>query len=139
MPLIEDVNRVCADLGIEYFTIANLLIGAAIYHDFVPESDNRSFDICFLRPDYEKFIAYMRKSGSKYNLFLSEYRDNRKKLPHLTKSVSRPEDEGSEVCLRILPFDKSPEEFYMRRDFIEDMQEKNGEYQKLPRLLQLVG
>ena len=129
--LIKIVDRICAAEKIEYFAIANLLVGAAIYHDYVPGSDDRNYDLGMLRKDYERFLAYMRSHAQEHGLQLNEFRDNRRRYPLLTKTISWPDGEYSNVIIRFLPFDKVPEDFYLYQGFIEDMNRENKDLKAL--------
>lgn len=55
LKIMEEVDRVCALAGLEYFLCGGALIGAARNGLFVPWDDD--IDIFLARADYERFIA----------------------------------------------------------------------------------
>lgn len=52
--VLNDVDRVCSELGIKYFAAWGTLLGAVRHGGFVPWDDD--FDICMLRNDYNRFL-----------------------------------------------------------------------------------
>ena len=123
--ILKIFDTICTREHLEYFAIANLLIGAAIYHDFVPESNNRNYDLGMLRPDYERMLSLLRSHAGEYGVQLNEYRDDQQRYPLLTKTISWPGQENSDIYIRFLPFDKVPEDFYMYHGFVDDMDRRN--------------
>ena len=53
--VLNDVDRVCSNLGIKYFADWGTFLGAVRHRGFVPWDDD--FDICMLRDDYNRFLA----------------------------------------------------------------------------------
>ncbi len=52
--VFNEIDRVCAELGIKYFADMGTLLGAIRHGGFVPWDDD--FDICMLRDDYLRFL-----------------------------------------------------------------------------------
>lgn len=52
--VLNDVDRVCTELGIKYFADWGTFLGAVRHGGFVPWDDD--FDICMLRDDYNRFL-----------------------------------------------------------------------------------
>ena len=129
--ILKKVDRICSDLGVDYFAIANLLVGASIYHDYVPGSNNTNLDLGLLRKDYELLLVFLRRNAKDYGLQLNEFRDENKKYPMRTVTVSHIGGEFSEVIIRLLPFDKVPEDFYLYHAFIDDMTQRNRDLNDL--------
>ena len=123
--ILKIFDKICTREHMEYFAIATLLIGAAIYHDFVPEANNRNFDLGMLREDYERMLTFLRKHAGEYGIQLNEYRDEKQRYPLLTKTISWTGGQNNDIYIRILPFDKVPEDFYMYHGFVDDMDQRN--------------
>lgn len=54
LQVLNDVDRVCSELGIRYFATWGTFLGAVRHGGFVPWDDD--LDICMLRDDYIRFI-----------------------------------------------------------------------------------
>lgn len=52
--VLNEVDRVCSELGIRYFADWGTFLGAVRHGGFVPWDDD--FDICMLRDDYNRFL-----------------------------------------------------------------------------------
>ena len=52
--VLNDVDKVCTELGIKYFADWGTFLGAVRHGGFVPWDDD--FDICMLRDDYNRFL-----------------------------------------------------------------------------------
>ena len=129
--ILKILDEICHEQNITYFAISHLLIGAVVYHNVVPNSGDRSLDIGLLRKDYEKLLSYLRENDKKYGLTLNEYKDMEKKYPEPTKYVTMKGGEYSIIRIKILPFDKLPESFYLREYFRDKMREMNQKYLEL--------
>ncbi|MCR5407247.1 MAG: LicD family protein [Lachnospiraceae bacterium] len=53
--VLNDIDKVCMELGIKYFADWGTFLGAVRHGGFIPWDDD--FDICMLRDDYNKFLA----------------------------------------------------------------------------------
>lgn len=131
MKIFDQLTR---DHGIDYFAMSNLLIGAVIYHDVMPESDQRNMDIALLRDDYEAFLTLMREKGRETGIELYEYLDDQGKYPLDVKYLTLPGQRYSQARIRILPFDKVPEDFYLYQGLRDEIDAKNEDYHQLLRL-----
>ena len=123
--ILKVIDRICTEQEIPYFAMSTLLIGAVIYHDYVPQVNSRAFEVGMLREDYERFFAYAREHIEEYGMQLNEFRDKERQLPRLNKTISLPGEEDTSAIVRILPFDKVPEDFYLYQGFIRDMNRMN--------------
>ncbi len=52
--VLNDVDKVCSELGIKYFADWGTFLGAVRHGGFIPWDDD--FDICMLRDDYNRFL-----------------------------------------------------------------------------------
>lgn len=68
--VLNDVDRVCSELGIRYFADWGTFLGAVRHGGFIPWDDD--FDICMLRDDYNRFlnegVAKLPEGYSVFNL-----------------------------------------------------------------------
>lgn len=131
MKLIDEISQ---EFGINYFAMSNLLIGAVIYHDVMPQSDQRNMDIGFLRKDFEAFVRIIRDKGKDYGITLHESLDGKGKYPLEVKYITFTGCKYSQARIRLLPFDKVPEDFYLYQGFRDEIDQKNEDYKQLLRL-----
>ncbi len=129
--LLGAFHDMCQKENIEYFAVAKLLIGAAVYQDTIPNSGHQAFHVGLIRKDYDNLLKLLRENGSKYNMSLSEYFDKERKFPREHKYVSFVGKENSRETVFIEPFDKLPESFYLRRAFRRQIQEMNDQYKEM--------
>lgn len=129
--ILKILDKICHEQNIAYFAISNLLIGAVVYHDVVPNSGNKSLDLGLLRKDFERLVSYLRTNDEKYGISLNEYKDMENKYPEPTKYVTMKGGEYSIIRIKLLPFDKLPESFYLREYFRDKMKEMNQKYLEL--------
>ncbi|CED91373.1 MULTISPECIES: phosphorylcholine transferase LicD [Actinomyces] len=52
--VLEELDRVCIDLGVRYTVYGGTAIGAVRHRGFIPWDDDA--DVCMPRPDYERFL-----------------------------------------------------------------------------------
>ncbi|MBQ9156320.1 MAG: LicD family protein [Eubacterium sp.] len=129
--VLARLDQLCQDQELPYFAIAKLLTGAMIYHDAMPESGDSMWDVGLIRTDYERLLEFLRQSGSDYGLELHESLDKEGKYPLPTCYVTDIGRKYSSILIRILPFDKFPEDFYLMQGFQSELDEKNTAYQAL--------
>lgn len=131
MKVIDDMSR---EYKIDYFAMSNLLIGAVIYHDVMPLSGQRNMDIGLLRTDYEAFIRLLREKGHEYGVSLRESLDGNGAYPLDVKYVTKEGCRYSQARVRLLPFDKVPEDFYLYQGFRDEIDPRNEDYKQILRL-----
>ena len=129
--ILKLLDKICEEEKVQYFAIATLLVGAVIYHDFVPEAGGRNFDVGLLRDDYEHLIRVLRRKAGEYGLQLNEFVDNKQRVPRRNKTLSWIGGDLSDICIRILPFDKVPEDFYLYQGFNDDLRLKLRDFNSL--------
>lgn len=129
--ILKILDEICHLQGLSYFAISNLLIGAVVYHDVIPNSGNASLGIGLIRSDFEKLIQYLREHGKEYGIVLNEFKDIACKYPEPTKYVTMKDNEFSIIRIKLLPFDKIPESFYLREHFRDRLKDMNQRYLEL--------
>ena len=67
LEVLNDVDKVCRENGIQYFAEWGTLLGAVRHHGFIPWDDD--LDICMKRPDYDKFVQIAEKAMPGYKIF----------------------------------------------------------------------
>lgn len=113
--MLQDVTRVCKELGIRYFMVHGSLLGTVRNSRFVPGDDD--IDIAFFRKDYETFIKkapgflnknYFIQSNTTedgYPLEFAKLRDSR--TTYIIESAKHlPMNHG--VYIDIFPIDNCP-------------------------------
>ena len=134
LPILKKVDEICQAQNIPYFAVTGLLIGAAIYHDVLPESDDKEWELGLIRKDYNTFREYMIQHGHEYGLQFNEFLDKDEKYRRIHCSVSNYGDSLSKVEINILPFDKIPEDKYLQMGFVADLTEKDRLYREFIRI-----
>lgn len=129
--ILKILDEICHAQGLSYFAISKLLIGAVVYHDVIPNSGNTSFDMGLVREEFEKLIQYLRGHDKEYGIVLNEFKDAECKYPEPTKYVTMKGNEYSIIRIKLLPFDKIPESFYLREYFRNKIKEMNQKYLEL--------
>lgn len=67
LEVLNDVDKVCRENGIQYFAEWGTLLGAVRHHGFIPWDDD--MDICMKRPDYDRFIQIVEKEMPGYQIY----------------------------------------------------------------------
>ena len=129
--VLKVVDEICVKNDISYFAMANLVIGAMIYHDAVPFSDDKDLEIGLLREEYEKLVKVVREQGADYGVQLNEYADQDSDYPWVSRNITFTGKEYSLVRIVIQPFDKIPEDLYLYRGFWGEMDERSQKYKNL--------
>lgn len=76
------LDRLCKDEGIEYFAIANLLIGCVHYQRSIPGELKENWYVAMMREDYDRFLQALIEKGIQYGLA-----DNRGSLGRTESSL----------------------------------------------------
>lgn len=126
--ILKIINTITEEQNIDYFAIAELLRAVVIYHDFIPDSQQKFWDLGLLRKDYDRFVEYMRGHASEYGVEFHESLDGKGKYPINVKYITKAGKKFSRERIRILPFDKVPEDFYLYHGFIDEMKLENEEF-----------
>ncbi|MGN1166777.1 MAG: LicD family protein [Lachnospiraceae bacterium] len=129
--ILKILDKICHAQGLTYFAVSKLLIGAVVYHDVIPNSGNTSLDIGLIRSDFEKLVQYLREHDKEYGIALNEFKDHACKYPEPTKYVTMKGNEYSIIRIKLLPFDKIPESFYLREYFRDKLKDMNQRYLEL--------
>ena len=116
--IMDDIHRVCVELGLRYYLIGGSAIGAVRHNGIIPWDID--IDIAMPRKDYEKFIA-LGKNKLKSEFTIHDYRTDKNfgtfhALVVLKKSEMRFKfDKDSDkqnrfgIFVDILPLDQWPE------------------------------
>lgn len=67
LEMLEELDRICKIIGVQYFLIGGTALGAVRHAGFIPWDDD--IDVGMLRDDYEKFLAHAGSELGK-NYFL---------------------------------------------------------------------
>lgn len=129
--MLRRLYSLCRDNGIECFAVANLLIGAVTYKDYIPNNPTAGWDVAILRAEYEKLLPILREKADEYGISLSEFRDKECRCPKITKTVTLTEPSYFEGEIRLLPFDKMPECYDTQYAFLRKLNRKNELYRRI--------
>ena len=116
LEILEEMERVCTEMKVEYFLCGGSLLGYQRYGGFIPWDDD--IDCGMLRRDYERFCEYADQYIDKERFFL-QIRKNDPKMPYLYIKLRRRgtiyETEWSQgrdfhkgIGIDIFPFDYVP-------------------------------
>ena len=117
MPLIQEVDRVCSELKINYYLIGGTLLGAIRHGGFIPWDTD--MDIAMKRKDYEIFKEYWLNNSSEKFFYqhyetdpchLSPHAVLKIKGTHITfnKTSARYQTKCDGLLLDIFPLDEPP-------------------------------
>ena len=120
LELMEMTDRVCAQLGIEYYLIGGTLLGAVRHGGFIPW--DADIDIAMKRDHYEKFRAYWAEQSSEQYFYQDHTTEKNHLSPHALLRIKgthvvmkgrktekyQPEYDG--IYLDIFPLDEPPAE-----------------------------
>ena len=88
LEILHTVAEICEEQQIRYALIYGTLIGAVRHHGYIPWDDD--VDIMMPRPDYERFLEYMKQHVSNYpNLRVF----NREECPEYPYMITRISDD----------------------------------------------
>lgn len=132
--ILKRFNHLTNVHEITTFAIADLLIGAVTYHDFIPDHPDEGWDVAMLRADYEKLLPILREKAEDYGLAFSEFRDSEQLCPKATKTVSLNDDFRFKGELRLVPFDKMPEPYDTQYAFLRKLRRRNKLFKQLTEL-----
>ena len=112
LEILHTVAEICEEQQIRYALIYGTLIGAVRHHGYIPWDDD--VDIMMPRPDYERFLEYMKQHVNNYpNLRVF----NREECPKYPYKITRISDDrytirmgnekpvGMGVFIDIYPYD----------------------------------
>jgi lipopolysaccharide cholinephosphotransferase len=122
LDILEELDRVCKLIGVEYFLIGGTALGAVRHGGFIPWDDD--IDVGMVRAEYEKFLAYAgNELGAKYFLQTTETD------PHSNVAFAKLRRNGttflnwgertlkmhSGIFLDVFPYDNIPDDERLRR------------------------
>ena len=76
LTIMEEIDRICKVLNINYFILYGTLLGAVRHKGYIPWDDD--FDIGMKREDYEKFINYCSSNSEELLPFKLSNKTNEK-------------------------------------------------------------
>lgn len=132
--LLQWMDKICKEQDITYFAYGDLLVGAAHYHDFIPNDEARSTDIGFLRKDYEKLIRCLRDAVKDTEFIFDEYyADGVSKRPQVRigKSVLLDTDTlriQDTFWVDLAAFDAIPQLYDLRIGYFRKVRRLNRKY-----------
>ena len=112
LEILHTVAEICEEQQIRYALIYGTLIGAVRHHGYIPWDDD--VDIMMPRPDYERFLEYMKQHVSNYPNLRVFNREECPEYPYMITRISddryriRMENEkpfGMGVFIDIYPYD----------------------------------
>ena len=119
LDLIREIDRVCKELGIDYYLIGGTLLGAIRHGGFIPWDTD--MDIAMRRSDYEKFGQYwLERDDDRF--FYQHYKTEKNHLsPHAilkiknthiyyNKDTEKYKVKFDGLFLDIFPLDEPPAE-----------------------------
>ncbi len=78
------IDKICSEQNLIYFLYYGTLIGAVRHHGLIPWDDD--LDIAMPRPDYEKFLEYLKKNDIGKYVIVNN--DTDKSIPYLITRLS---------------------------------------------------
>ena len=86
LEILHTVAEICEEQSFRYTLMYGTLIGAVRHHGYIPWDDD--VDIMMPRPDYEQFLAYMKKNIQKYPNFRIFNRETCPEYPYMITRIS---------------------------------------------------
>ena len=129
--VMKIMDEMAMEHGIRYFAMSNLVKGTVIYHDVMPFSDQQNIEIGLLRDDYEAYVSLLRERGADYGVSLVEYLDEEGEYPIRVKYITEKGYEYSQARVRIGPFDRIPEDYYLYQGLRDELDPLNEDYKIL--------
>ncbi len=116
LEILQEIDRVCAELGIGYFVCGGTMLGYMRHGGFIPWDDD--IDIGMLRQDYEKFKR-MAAGVVDSDRFFVQTRESDPNIPYLFSKVrmngttyiteyNQYRDFHKGICVDVFPFDAVP-------------------------------
>lgn len=123
LEILEEMERVCTEMNVEYFLCGGSLLGYQRYGGFIPWDDD--IDCGMLRSDYERFKKYADQYLDESRFFL-QTRENDPHMPYLYIKLRRKDtvyetawskgrDFNKGIGIDIFPFDYVPNSVEDRR------------------------
>lgn len=132
LEILEEMERVCTEMNVEYFLCGGSLLGYQRYGGFIPWDDD--IDCGMLRSDYERFKKYADQYLDQDRFFL-QTRENDSHMPYLYIKLRRKDtvyetawskgrNFNKGIGIDIFPFDYVP-------NSVEDRRKHRLEVEKL--------
>ena len=129
--MLCDIDKFCADNGIQWFLSGGSVLGAVRHQGFIPWDDDG--DIMMPRPDYERFLMlFKEKFKDKYGVGSFEtdkkwHRQNAKIWDLSTKArCDNLDDEVLGVFIDVFPIDGLPENAVVRSIYYKRLKVLSG-------------
>ena len=132
--ILRAFDRLCRDLGIEYFAFGDLLRGCVHYGDFIPEKAYKAADVGLVRTEYERLKEILPEKAEEYGLIYdgAMKNGNPRRLIMVGRNmlVDTPElHVRNTLWIMISPFDRVPTPRDYQYGFYRKMSRLNTRYQ----------
>lgn len=116
LEIVQEIHRVCKELGIGYFACGGTMLGYVRNRGFIPWDDD--IDVGMLRADYERFLAEAPAVLDTKRFFL-QTAESDPEAPYLFSKIrmndtlyiteyNQYRDFHKGICVDIFPFDEMP-------------------------------